>query len=1176
MRTTTKIKPDRGNVVLPKVSGRPTWAINGRVLVATVVVGVVLSAVLFFVRLSNLQRTAPVLLEHAQRASDESDFVTAANYIRRYLKLRPNDSAARIQLAQTWLSCVESPSQRNTAIELLQEAIGVAKGEEKIELRRKLAENCLEANRFTSARLEAEKILASTIAETDVEDAAALRIRALAIYGQLQTGVLEGSRAPLSLVGSACIAANQRNPGDRQLAGILGMAFRERPELLPDSLNSDDSAKRARQSNVVMERLVNANPLTSGAYITRHLFRSQYRVEGALEDLEMALKCSDAGPEAFLVAARYHASTIALNANSATDQKELAQRAIQYYKKALQPKNAEVFAFDLENIYAELGEVYLSLGDFDAAIECWTSGLAQIKKTGPRLHLELAMALLSKGDLDEMKYHLSTAKKLLNGIDPALKQTIAPAIALLAARLKLREREFTDAITILKPLAHGSEYDAVRRSEALFLLGHAWSGLKDWAAAAESFERALQHQPDQATYRMMAAAAWSRQGDNDRAIANYQQLRDRTRAPELRLALAQAQYESLAAASQSIYDTAAVRQTLAGLKKLLQSQPIEDPWRVSLLEADVLVLEMDEVKQVQSPEVAAVLAELKKSESAFKDSVGLNLGLVNVYQKMADADDVDRVLDRLKQLTDGGAVWRIANAHRAQIQGNLSAAQSILETAMEVCPVDEHPQILEELVSVYLQRHDSSAAVEPLERWSRLAPNDARVRRLLVTTKAKTGQDDQLSEALKLLPATDHADISADDLRLRGQLLVQRGRQQDILTAVKIFEQLVNHHGFAIAEDRLMLAKLLVKIGKSQAARREYLQLASSPAAKAHHIAAYVDFLLRSELPEDAKLWIEKLRHLDPAGLRLAGLQAQSASAGDHRVDAVALSRAASDAMMMVKDLDHRADICRLTGDLFNRLHLHDDAEQWHRHFVKLNPEQFGPLALTLARNQKTSEAIALCSKHAMDDSTSSAATLLTSVLIIGKPAKSDFDAAMSIVEAAQTRHPQDVKLLMAVGNVHIVRGNANEAVDIYRNVIELSPQNALALNNLAMLLTDVGQDHAEGLKHIDRAIEIAGRQAELLDTRGMLLLATSMPAQAVLAFEEAAKIEAVKKTQSDPKLSFHLWAAYRAAGEHVKARAIAENVKSAELRVQILTARDRSLLAEFQELELQLVRAKE
>src|SRR5262249_41903499 len=133
------------------------------------------------------------------------------------------------------------------------------------------------------------------------------------------------------------------------------------------------------------------------------------------------------------------------------------------------------------------------------------------------------------------------------------------------------------------------------------------------------------------------------------------------------------------------------------------------------------------------------------------------------------------------------------------------------------------------------------------------------------------------------------------------------------------------------------------------------------------------------------------------------------------------------------------------------------------------------------------------------------------------------------------------------------------EAVALYRRIVQIYPRSVPALNNLAMILAERPADRAEALRLIDDAINIAGKDPGLLDTKGAILVYAGRSREAVPFLESA-----IREAEADPRHHFHLALAYRDQGKTEEARSQLRTALDRQLGAQILTPTDQRLLGDL------------
>ncbi len=83
--------------------------------------------------------------------------------------------------------------------------------------------------------------------------------------------------------------------------------------------------------------------------------------------------------------------------------------------------------------------------------------------------------------------------------------------------------------------------------------------------------------------------------------------------------------------------------------------------------------------------------------------------------------------------------------------------------------------------------------------------------------------------------------------------------------------------------------------------------------------------------------------------------------------------------------------------------------------------------------------------------------------------------------------HPKDAAMRMYMADRALIAKNRKTAFGLYQEVIALDPNNAVALNNLAVVAGDLGDARAIG--YAERALKLVPNNAALLDTLGTLLV---------------------------------------------------------------------------------------
>jgi tetratricopeptide (TPR) repeat protein len=144
-----------------------------------------------------------------------------------------------------------------------------------------------------------------------------------------------------------------------------------------------------------------------------------------------------------------------------------------------------------------------------------------------------------------------------------------------------------------------------------------------------------------------------------------------------------------------------------------------------------------------------------------------------------------------------------------------------------------------------------------------------------------------------------------------------------------------------------------------------------------------------------------------------------------------------------------------------------------------------------------------------------------------------DSEQAVSVLEDGVKANPDDTKLAITLAGYYEMTGKIDSAIEQYEIILANKPDNLIANNNLASLLSDHrtdelslkrAKDIADKLKNVNRAV--------ILDTVGWVYVKTGNYTDAIAVLEKV--IEAQPDTQI---FNYHLGMAHHKAGNDAEAR---------------------------------------
>jgi tetratricopeptide (TPR) repeat protein len=476
--------------------------------------------------------------------------------------------------------------------------------------------------------------------------------------------------------------------------------------------------------------------------------------------------------------------------------------------------------------------------------------------------------------------------------------------------------------------------------------------------------------------------------------------------------------------------------------------------------------------------------------------------------------------------------------------------------------------------AAYFFKRDPQLAEKCLRRALEIEPNHRGAAELLAGVLAARGGPKEEAEIDRLL---SEGPIEPRDQRLHAMLLMRRGGTQYRRHAQELLEALAGDARQAKPIDHLLLARIYEAQAKlaetrgdqktaegSLAAAREQLKsLVNADRPAPEYLAAYIDNLLRAGRVADAGGRLDELAKLEPEtsnvrtlALRLRWLNEQNQKEQVRRlIDSYVENR--------MKVIDNKAGQVRAllaAAELYSTYALPEQAEQAFRRASDLEPSAISSLVSWLIKQDRTSDAVQDCIKLAETDASPLTAMVLSSALAVGKPTQEDIKAAEPVMERAMREHADDPDLLFTMSAKELMDGNNEEAIRLLRKVLKLQPGHLPAMNNLAFALSLASDTRNEALEWMAKAISQGGGNAELLDSKGWVLLQQQKLPEAIEAFQDA-----LARAPTDPRYHFHLALAYHLQGKLNEARDSFQIARQSGLDSVSMPPDERTALARLQ-----------
>lgn len=175
-----------------------------------------------------------------------------------------------------------------------------------------------------------------------------------------------------------------------------------------------------------------------------------------------------------------------------------------------------------------------------------------------------------------------------------------------------------------------------------------------------------------------------------------------------------------------------------------------------------------------------------------------------------------------------------------------------------------------------------------------------------------------------------------------------------------------------------------------------------------------------------------------------------------------------------------------------------------------------------------------------------------TPITIAGNLAATEDTQAQKVAEDLLRKilanDPDSLPAMNALAMLLQMTGRSAESAALYERIIELQPDNVIAINNLAWTLCEEQDKHQQAFDLAQRGLKIAPNYVDLIDTRGVAYYRLGQFDKAVQNFTNCLKLYP-KGTPAIAATYFHLGRALAKLGQ--KEEAIEKLNKALELNAE-------------------------
>jgi tetratricopeptide (TPR) repeat protein len=843
----------------------------------------------------------------------------------------------------------------------------------------------------------------------------------------------------------------------------------------------------------------------------------------ALEVIDRALAPGAAGDQASLRIARARALTLL---NRGRDARAALIQDIEKLSPADRPQ-----------VWIALGQLEVDHGNSDAARQAYTEwAQLQPEDSRPRLVLlELALneenetavrALVEDlrriGGTDDVAYRLGRAKQLLWERDAARPPEGSRDRSLEEAG-KLVDGVLSDAPEL--PAAQMMHAQVLERqgrtAEAIASYERSWErGVE--AALPKLIELLSRTKRYDSLNRLRASASRNTQLDLLSAQA-FLRVGDRTQARNIADQVARDLPASVEVASwqaRMLNHLGQIDDAETVLRAMAERQPgVLEPW-LSLISSQASHKKTRAVAQT----IARVKAEVKFDPPALVEA--------RCLWAAGDIPGADKAFADALAAKPSDVIVRTQAAKFYEQIGRLLEAEKCLTGVLKI---DPNNRAASRQLAVVISGRSTTDITLWNKAWETLCP------------EGTDGGDpeDRLARAAVLARCPDPA---------RRDLAVERleGLTDDLPARNPI-----------AAAARDLLARLHLAAGRPEKASR-VAAVSATGATSPDAIALYAQTLIQSRKPEAAAWQLDRLAALSPGDQREARLRARLAWDGTRPVEsATALER-----VYTVRENTPGAEAIGREAFLLlaaSGSGSNSAAQRLGQKLAAQRPAFAWMPAKILVRASRYDEALALLMTAAqtdasLEDLSETCRTAMEVAVATDDPVT--LRKVDAVITTAIRAEPNADELAILLAMLRHTQLKFDEEIQLYKSVLAHKPEDYLVLNNLAWALAAGQKRPDEGLKYIDELLRITGRDAQVLDTRGVILARLGR-------FDEAIKdLEEVIKAEPNALHYFHLALTYKLAGRLEDARRCRDLARKSGITLRDLDPAERNELASVMELQ--------
>jgi len=679
------------------------------------------------------------------------------------------------------------------------------------------------------------------------------------------------------------------------------------------------------------------------------------------------------------------------------------------------------------------------------------------------------------------------------------------------ARIWLTGADFRQRYTQITSLLQENLLSNPEDQASRALLAAAYDRAGELRLAISTYQDALNRSPDDLGIIIPFVAALSRAGENSQADeildrASQQKLQHPTSLQVLQLQ-SHLRRGKLASASDILEDmlksdpnNPAIGLTLARLK-MQQNQLAEAEQRL-----DGLKLQEPNSLEVTSAQVRLKIRQDKPQEAIkLCDEMVNNLNNVSAY---------------------------ILRARAYAELGDPNKAEKDIEQAGTIEPKNVEVWIAKS--DFYRSQNQADKTTNSLLQALSIDPNNLPVQKRAIQLFLASGNPDRIQQGKTILDKALQASPADIDLRLfKANSLLAEGTASAIAGAQQILQKITEEH-----PERSSAWALLSQIAMSQQEPTKALDAAMRGLVHRPNDRALLAVKADAEFARAPILAIPTLRtlhDLDPNDVNIALRLGMTYVAAGQPKNAV---RLLEEQVTLCKDSVQQRRVNTALAFALYKNGNKEDAQKKFDSLLQSAPDDPYPLvaqAQLLTDDELWSDLHHKVTRWCQDNPKDTN----TPIAIAGRLAAAENDDARKVAEdllrAVLQRDPSNMAAMTMLAMLLQTLGRQTESAELYRQILELNPDNVIVINNLAWIMCEEQKKFQEALALVQKGLAIAPQYTDLIDTRGVVYYRLGQFEKAIKDFTKCVELYR-DSAPAKAAAHFHLARALDKLGQKAKA----------------------------------------